>query len=683
MGKYLGQKNRINVNWWVGLLISFLVCAFYAALVSFKTMPISEGWYSEYAWLINNGSVPYRDFEYLFFPLYMFIIAGFTNIFGYSVFALRILGVIVFAGIGVALYCVFAKLFDNFSATIGAIVGALYLQSEVAQIFYDYIRFHDLFAILTLYMLICITSKCLNPQPMKDCPVVLAFDRICVTGIILAIGVVGLLQYPFSEAYIIPGVCLVLIILALVKVVVDFFLSKNTKLHKIVNKTGTMSSVMCGIFVSAECMIKQSNGFIMIALLLIYLICCGIFLKQTNFFRALRGVVSGMVFSFGLLLLYLLQTNSLRQFVQCCFGSALAAKGGILTALFNWIPSNLELYFPRMYVTVFVILALYFSISRYVANGNPEMKAVSIPKTIIAGMAGILICWGCVNSVDLATTGMLNYDYFLPMSTFFSCAILFLSFVFYILWMYLKQRGMSSFVYELMLCFPVLGVVFAQGYGSGMSGGLSESQTAIGLGFLISICAHVAIRANIKAIVAIVSAVAVCLSFTFVGRKVYSPYSWWELQQGMLAEHTETVDVPMLEGIQVRPLDKLCYETIYDDIINNTSEGDTIFAFPHCPIVYTMTDRHSVTYSKVQWFDVSSSSAILGDIERLRTDPPKVIVYVRLADSAYASHEEMFSSYHTGQMRDFILQDLIPNNNYSLLHEIDLQNGFVVYTYSR
>lgn len=684
MGNRLGAKtNRYNVKWFVGLVVVFTCCAFYAALMSFKTMPISEGWYTEYAWQINNGNLPYRDFEYLFFPLYMYIIAAFTNIFGYSIFALRILGVFVFAGIGMALYCVFAKLFDNFSATIGAIAATLFVQSEVAQVFYDYIRFHDLFAILAMYMLICTTESCLEEYPIESSRTVLGFERICAPIVLILAGIVGILQYPFSESRIIPAMCIALIIVALVKIICDFLFSKDPKRKRSFNNVGTASSILCGVFVSAECMIKQSNGVIMIAFLLIYFTCCGIFLKKKHFFNALRGTVSGMVFSFGLLLAYLLQTQSLKQFVQCCFGSALAAKGGIGTALFQWIPSNLKLYLPQMYVTIFVLLVLYFSISRYDTKGLPNVKAVGVPQVLGIGVIGCLICWGCVSNLELATKGMLKYDVLLPMSTFFSCAVLFVAFVCYILWTYFKKKKMATCIYELLLCFPVLGGIFAQGYGSGMSGGLGESQTAIGLGFLIAVCVHVSLRANIKIVVAIVSVVAMCLSFSFAGRKAYGPYSWWTLQQGTIVEHTETVDVPLLEGIQVRPVDKLCFETVYQDIINNTEDGDSIFVFPHFPVIYTIADRHSVTYSKVQWFDVSSASAIQSDIEKLRIELPKVIVFVELPVAAYDSHESLFSSYHTRQMREFILQELIPCNNYTLLHGIDLGNGFVVYTLVR
>ena len=67
-------------------------------------MPFAEGWYSYYAKCINRGEVVYKDFDYLFTPLYIFFIALITKIFGYKVIILRIVGIIFFCLIGTFVY---------------------------------------------------------------------------------------------------------------------------------------------------------------------------------------------------------------------------------------------------------------------------------------------------------------------------------------------------------------------------------------------------------------------------------------------------------------------------------------------------------------------------------------------------------------------------------------------------
>lgn len=142
-----------NASHYVCMIISFFVCFLYAFLLSNKGMSPAEGWYTTFAELINEkGLVPYKDFELLFPPLYTYIIALYTKIFGYDIISLRILGCFVFAFTGLVLYLIFNKILK--SAPLSLILGiaiAGFMQSEVVQIFYDYIRFMDLFVFASVY----------------------------------------------------------------------------------------------------------------------------------------------------------------------------------------------------------------------------------------------------------------------------------------------------------------------------------------------------------------------------------------------------------------------------------------------------------------------------------------------------------------------------------------------------
>ena len=75
-----------------GIILCFLtaaLCAIYAGVLSSRTFSPAEGWYSYYAYLINEeGAVPYLDFELLFPPLYTYVIAFITKIFGYAIIIL-------------------------------------------------------------------------------------------------------------------------------------------------------------------------------------------------------------------------------------------------------------------------------------------------------------------------------------------------------------------------------------------------------------------------------------------------------------------------------------------------------------------------------------------------------------------------------------------------------------------
>lgn len=148
-----------NFSDWLCFLITGLIAGGYCAVLSFKSFPISEGWYSVYAQYINNGLMPYKDFELLFMPLYTYIIALVTRIFGYDLIVLRIFGICIFVGMALLAYKMFRLLFSEWISIIAALLSVIYVQSEAPQIFYDYIRVFDLFAYASTYCLLSYTKQ--------------------------------------------------------------------------------------------------------------------------------------------------------------------------------------------------------------------------------------------------------------------------------------------------------------------------------------------------------------------------------------------------------------------------------------------------------------------------------------------------------------------------------------------
>ncbi|MBQ8165112.1 MAG: hypothetical protein IJZ94_04785 [Clostridia bacterium] len=156
------QQNRTQfIFGFVAVLIPTVV---FCTILSTRTMPVAEGWYSVYAKLINNGSSPYTDFELLFMPLYTYLISGITAIFGYDIIVLRVFGIIVFAAITLLTYNILSKIFKPWISAVATIVAAFYLQSEIVQIFYDYIRIFDLCAYAATLLLLCHVSKVLSSE---------------------------------------------------------------------------------------------------------------------------------------------------------------------------------------------------------------------------------------------------------------------------------------------------------------------------------------------------------------------------------------------------------------------------------------------------------------------------------------------------------------------------------------
>lgn len=152
--EFYKRKNRI-----VCAIFVILITGMFAVLLSNKGLPTAEGWYSYYAKCILEGDVVYKDFEYLFTPLYMYFITGVIGLLGYNLIWLRLLGVFVFVTIAVLIYLILTEVFSAEVSAIGACIGAFYLQSEVYTVFYDYVRVMDICALIaTLFMVRCLKS---------------------------------------------------------------------------------------------------------------------------------------------------------------------------------------------------------------------------------------------------------------------------------------------------------------------------------------------------------------------------------------------------------------------------------------------------------------------------------------------------------------------------------------------
>lgn len=196
------QKGRVFLNTvkkWKYLLFTLIVCVLYAAVLADHTMPFAEGWYTYYAKCINNGELAYRDFDYLFPPLYIYLIAIITKIFGYKLIVLRIFGVIVFAIIAFFLFLIIRTLFGDKIAMVATITSSLYMQSEVVQIFYDYIRVMDIFVVISAYLLIrLIKNEFDRDLKTERLSIYLGFSIACVT---LIKQNVGLIIWAFIFAY--------------------------------------------------------------------------------------------------------------------------------------------------------------------------------------------------------------------------------------------------------------------------------------------------------------------------------------------------------------------------------------------------------------------------------------------------------------------------------------------------
>lgn len=610
--KYLNSRKMIKskFSYWIGMAMTTSSALLLSILLSLRTFPISEGWYSVYAKYINLGKIPYVDFELLFMPLYTYFIAFVTKIFGYDIIVLRILGIIIFVLLAALMYALFAKLFNPWIAVVTSIASIFYLQSEVAQVFYDYIRVFDLLTYLATLMLMIHVER-------------------------------------------------------------NFSFKKRDNVKKI-----SLFIIISGILASCALLIRQNSGAFVVVYT-IMLLTYNIFYskdKRSNVNYLLQYIISMMI-PIVILSLFLYSNGSLDAFLNSTVHSAIGSKGGMLTILFAWIPRWFDgMYQQAGYFVLFVIgIAIsYIFYEKFKSTKDQITKDFAVALTfIIAIFCGVILCFYNPGTSyvfkALIFKGMPNIVFVIPVLVFLFEFLHLLT---------IDKNDHSKLIWNLKL-FTLTGMIIAIGYGSGTSAGLSEGQTALALGLIISLLLMFSSNTFGTPIRIIVILMTVSMSLSIVSSKIIIPYSWWGLTESDIRQASDKIDVPYMNDILVSAQTKHGIETIVSITNEHSAPGDSIFAFPHVPIFYLLTDRYPVTFTLVQWFDVASDANVLKDIERIKTNLPKVIIHTRINEVIMRSHETMFrdTAEESGLRRMSAALDLIEKeNNYVLAASINIQN---------
>ncbi len=602
---------RSRASFWLGLLAVLVPTVVFATLLSTRTFPIAEGWYSVYAKLIHSGEMPYTDFELLFMPLYAYIIAGVTKIFGYNLIVLRIFGVIIFAALTALTYCVLTKLFKPWISCIATVTAALYLQSEVVQIFYDYIRVFDLFTYTATLLLLLHVAKT-SDDKVKHFPI-------------------------------------------------------------------SWQLILSGIFASLAFLVRQNSGAFVVAytfLLVLFLI---VYTKQKLLHVSyLAQYLAAFAVPIAAMMIYMNSSGALSAFLNATVGDAIDSKGGVLTVLFAWIPRSFVSLGAEIVIFISILAILGLNYYLYKKNGEIEDKGKT--NVVVCILFFVMLAVGMIvayfsGTLSKALSSLRSGN--IPYAVFYVAVVLF---IIQLIWLFRnKTHEQRPFVIKLM---TLTGMVIAIGYGSGTSAGLSEGQTALGIGLIIALILHYSshLLMNATRLAALMMSAVLCLSI--VSFKYDVPYSWWGLTEPSIRDAKyEIEDCELLNGIKVSEETAQGYELILGSIKEHTEEGDSIFVFPHAPIFYLLSDRYPDTYTYVQWFDVSSDKAVVKDIDVLKEKNPKVIVYIDIGEYVTSSHENLFrgeGKSGLSQMSDAIKE--LTEEKYQLDVAFELQ-GYDVAVY--
>lgn len=228
------------------LLLCVLVFGVSLSVVNISA-PLTEGWWHVYARWIDQGRIPYKDFELLVPPGYPYLMWLLTHIVGEQFLHLRILGCLLEAVIALQLFYLFKGLIGKFMAVVLAFFGTIYLYSGSASITYDYHYFAIFFilgAVLFLQKSRFFDTKIFSKSDLRL--IVLAGVSVALSSLIkqtyaIAFGLVVVLYLIVHLFYELQGwkivikklACLFLSWLSVLLIVALYFMSQGALIQMI------------------------------------------------------------------------------------------------------------------------------------------------------------------------------------------------------------------------------------------------------------------------------------------------------------------------------------------------------------------------------------------------------------------------------------------------------------------
>ncbi|NJK91016.1 MAG: glycosyltransferase family 39 protein [Blastochloris sp.] len=118
-----------------------------------KFLPVHEGWFSYYGWLMNQGAVPYRDFYFFTQPLSLWIsqfITSQTDL----VIAFRWYGLLERLVITILLFILLRQFFSNSASFWGTVTASFVYASFCADAYFSYLNTCLLFVLLGMIFMV-------------------------------------------------------------------------------------------------------------------------------------------------------------------------------------------------------------------------------------------------------------------------------------------------------------------------------------------------------------------------------------------------------------------------------------------------------------------------------------------------------------------------------------------------
>ena len=601
-------------------VISMLVCGIYCALISFRSAPVTEGWDTYYAYLINRGELPYLDFEYLHPPFYIYFAALFTKVFGYGFIAFRILGVFIFSLTALFVTLVFYRVFrrEALAAVFGTATAAI-LQSAPARFFYDNIRLADMFIFISAFAFLGYIMRYRNRALRK-------IDAGLLVSAVFA--VLSAMTYRNS------GV--IYLLFCVIYLAVSLF-SHNSVKQRTVHLLSYLGT--CVVMYGALYLLLAVNG-----LLIPYF-------KYT--FAAAADAGGGIAnILFG-------------QFIR------LSSK------LLGTLP------FALLLIAV-IFAAVFFRIKTTDGKKPKERAVLMLSLIAVFSVVALLLIFLSPDVSGFLAGGVASdwiYTFFWISLFIFVSAAVFLLLRKKFVW---PLSGTADAAEFLFLSGAALTLAYSALVGGSEVPARFALAFTVSGALTAALLQRINIKKySLRAYGILLSAAFFLLSFSAFSAKLENLYDFNGISSGSYRQQGVYADADIFYGIKMDDASAEVYNVMYSTVMQYTQEGDEIFVAPYMPMLYLMLSRDAATDLPVYWFGECTDASVESDIGLLEEKAPKVIIFCRMSNEVLSVFENKYcggeeSSFRLLQEK---IEDYVSDSGYKLFLSGNISVGYSVELY--
>ena len=646
------KKEMVEKKWYYMIIIA-LVIIIYSLNYFNNTFPYSEGWFVNYAELVNQGKFPYRDFYYYLPPLNLFLDFIFWKLsFGFLLIfrAWYLLERIV---LYILVYKLCSKFWDKQKALLATCFSAILCTADDFDFFGDYNQNVALLTvIITFFAIEFIHSK---EKKIK-------LKNLFISGIVLGL----------------------------------MLLTKQTIL------------IACGLvfmfLLILFCVVEKDKNFVIyllatiIGFLIPVLICVCILLYKGAFIECINQLflsVEGKGSLFDILITYFFKT--LKRWD--CWGIAL-----LLLCIVRFDTNNKDDKNKKnIYLVLMIFAIVLFILNMYTSEMLLNYFSIFFksPKIIIAVIVAVAPCI-CMILVRILFSKYYSHRLFIAMCVwgtivicisvmfsqnmyhsiyetriynkiqiYFNSIIFYFAIILFIYCLIMTIKGKMVFNYQKEMIM-LLGGGLALNYATTMAAGIdymASNSMRITLPFALVFIFSNNTEKNsfsrcLKYSIALLCIVGIT---SCIAQKSIVAYPWWGMKDRAKEEKIYTVDNRAFKGITFSKEDKDMYENIIKLIDENTDEDDIIFGYPYIKIYNILCDRYNTYYVPVFWFDVIGDKYVDILIDELNERLPDIVIWYDIPNSL-ETHESIYRNGKPLEQRKIVdmFNELLPEK-YSYL----------------